>query len=206
MDIRFYLDTTPSETPAPNDGPATGAELVQKVLSVYRTKESSERYFSRFSGELVEGIQFYKDEDGLYVKAEKFIGGVPETYLAANLPIRAVTLHDTSVTGKPQLGVYQDEKGDTTAVVDQHSERRQAGRGGFMGEDQCYEDIPGWRIRVQGKNLESVEALYRAFRNSTLRPVEAWDDVSVDIMDAKKALIEHLGDILGDTAPTNATN
>lgn len=206
MDIRFYLDTTGTDLSTSDNESATGAALVQKVLNHFRVKESSEHYFSRYGGELVEGIQFYKDENGLYLKTDTFINGVPATFVDADLPIASVYLYDEGTSGKPQFGVYKDENGNTSAIVDQHKERRQAGRGGFMGEDQCYEDIPGWRIRVTGKDLESVVSLYRAFRNSKITPVEAWDDLSVDLKEAQEKLREELTRLLGNPASANVTN
>lgn len=175
MKIRFYLDTTPASDSVDTEGPARGAALVEKVLNHFRTKEASELYFSRHSGEDVDGLNFHKDEQGLYVETDNFLNGVPSRFTEAELPISMVTVYDTAATGMPQFGIYVLD--DASAIVDPYNERRQAGRGGF-GSDQIWADVPGWRIRVQGKSLESVVELYRKFRSGQIAPTEAWDDMA----------------------------
>lgn len=207
MKIRFYLDTTPASDSVDTEGPAKGATLVEKVINHFRTKEASEHYFSKFSGEDVDGLTFRKDEQGLYVETDNFLNGVPLRFIEAELPISMVTVYDTATTGMPQFGIYEVD--GASAIVDPYNERRQAGQGGF-GNDQLWADVPGWRIRVQGKDLESVVDLYRKFRSGQIKPTEAWDDMAFVVKELQ-AEIQRLHDALVSASqeqaePASASN
>ena len=190
--IRYYLDTTPASDSVDTEGQAKGAALVEKVLKHFRTKEASEHYFSKYSGEYIDGINYRKDEQGLYVETDNFLNGVPPRFTEAELPISMVTVYDTAATGMPQFGIYELE--GVSAIVDPYNERRQAGRGGF-DNDQIWADVPGWRIRVQGKNLESVVDLYRKFRSGQIKPTEAWDDMAFVVKELQTE-VQRLHDVL----------
>lgn len=207
MKIRFYLDTTPASDSVKTESPLKGAALVERVVNHFRIQESSDHYFSRYSGEHVDGITYKKDEQGLFVETDHFLNGVPPQFVEAELPIKLVTMYDTATTGNPQFGIYEED--GVQAIVDPYNERRQAGRGGMMGNDQLWADVPGWRIRLQGKDLESVVSLYRKFRSGQVKPTEAWDDLALVVKEQNAEMqeaLEELGSLVKGQSETASTS
>jgi hypothetical protein len=163
MKIRFYTKKN------------SDSETVKKANEVFRQKEMQEFTSHRYGGEWIDGINFKEDEHGLYVDTDSFLDGVPDR--VRGLPIRVVTLydevsHEVRVGQFPQLGIYK--LGNATAIVDTYIARRAAGKD--LMDGTIWESFLTWRIRIKGKTLASVEALYRRFRSGQLEPTEAWTD------------------------------
>lgn len=182
MKIHFYIK--------PDRSNAT----VNKVLEVFRSREAREFNSHRYSGEWVDGINFREDEYGLFTETDMFLHGVPDG--VRSLPVRVVTLYDEvshEVRGGefPQLGIYK--LGRATAIVDTYVARRSTGRDS-MDSGTLWEDYLTWRIRIKGKTLAAVEALYRQFRMGLLEPTETWTDAPSQIT----------GDEEGSFEPTDA--
>ena len=161
MKIRFYIDT------------AADHEVVKAIVE--HAREMDEKEFSHFSymGETVKGITFKRDEQGLFVETNTFANGVPHTIVERELPIRVVTLYDEDHSGRPTAGIYKTRR--ARAIVDHSTTSRRDGSGGLGGE-QVFLDIPVWRIRVTGKDINAIEDLYRKFRRGDMQPHETWVD------------------------------
>lgn len=92
----------------------------------------------------------------------------------------SVDMYDTGTTGKPQFGVYEID--GANAVVDPYNERRMDGG---LGGRQILTDVLGWRIRIEGEDLDSVVGLYRGFRSGQIKPTEEWDDMAAIVKEPR---------------------
>ncbi len=162
MKIRFYISTTDT------------TDFVQQVVNHFDAAEKKE-YYSSYGGENVGGLNFRKDENGIYLEGNDFLNGVPQGITDKELPIRLVSLYDEGTSGRPQLGMY--ELDGARALVDSFYKARRTGGGSRM-DDSIYIDEKAWRIRVTSETLEPAVALYRQFRKGTIEPTEAWNDLA----------------------------
>lgn len=183
MKIRFYLDQ--SKAPEIMDGtlPIKGDQLVLKVIEHFKLKEA-EKHFFPYNGVYVRGLNYKKDEHGIYVETDNFIDGIPQEILDAELPIKTVTLYEEGDNGMPQFGVYK--RGSSVALVDPYTLHRSTGQRSMFDDQATYVDLKGWRIRITGSSFKSVVDLFRKIQTGAIEANELWGTESHTVISLRE--------------------